>query len=599
MKRLISLYILLCITASIWAQDISFRGNAPSSVAAGERFHVTYTLKTQGQNGREIRVPDVAGLQQLFGPATGTQMSSSFSGGQSITEYSNTFTYTYLISEVGTYTIPPATIKVGNSTYKANEIKIEAVAADKAISRSNNSQQSNNQAATIGSDEIFVRVNVSKREVYENEGFLVTFKLYTLHRDMNWRPQIPNFDGFIAQDIELNQTNWEVDTYNGRQYYAATIKQSILFPIKSGQISIASGKFEAEIKQRVINRNAGFFDPPYTTQIVKRTLTTPATTINVKPLPAGKPASFTGAVGEYTMKSSMTPSELKTDEAVTVKVNISGSGNIKYVKNPPVVFPNDFDVLDPKVQESSKVTQSGVTGSKTIENYAIPRYAGKFTIPAVEFSYFDIKTQAYKTLRSDDFLLTVEQGEGSTASPTQIISGTNKEDIKYLGQDIRHIRTGSPSFEKGTYLWGSIGYWLWYIVPLVLFIVLFIIFRQQAAQNSNIALTRRKKANKVAGKRLKEAHKFLKEDKKEPFYEEISKAVWGYLGDKLNMPAAALTKDNIEAELSRKNIDPALISQFIEILNTAEFARFAPSSGHQAMDELYHSAVEAINKMEK
>lgn len=607
MRKLIALFALLYIFLPVIAQDIKFTGSAPSTVAANERFQITYTLRSQGEQGRDIRIPDVQGLNQLFGPSTRTQMNQMYANGQMMTEVTNSFIYTYLAPEPGTFTIPAATIKVGNSTYKSNELTIKAVPADQAIPSNNNQQQQNNRqsasqsggGASIGNSDLFVRMHVSKRDVYENEGFLVTFKVYSRYSSMGFRDyNFPNFEGFISQEVELPQNQqWQVETYDGRQYYTATLKQTILYPIRSGKITIAPGKFEAEIAMRVQNDRVSFFDPIFTTQTVKKTLNTSATTLDVKPLPAGKPNSFTGAVGEYSLSSSLTPEQLKTDEVVTLKVDIKGSGNIKFVKNPAIVFPNDFDVLDPKVQESSKVTTSGVSGSKSIEYYAIPRYAGNFTIPRVEFSYFDIKSKTYKTLATDEYTIRVEQGEGSRASQP-VIASSNKEDIKYLGQDIRHIKTGAISFHKGEYLWGSLNYWLIYAIPALLFIVFFFVNRKQAAQNANIALMRTKKANKVATKRLKLANTYLKENKKESFYEEISKAVWGYLGDKLNMPAAMLTKDNIESELSAKQIDPALISSFIHILNTAEFARFAPAAGSEAMGELYNSTVDAINRME-
>ncbi|MDL2243326.1 BatD family protein [Bacteroidales bacterium OttesenSCG-928-J19] len=606
MRKLISLFALILITSvTVEAQNITFKGSAPGAVVANERFQVNYTIQTSGETARDIRVPDVDGLNQLYGPVnTGTSMSSFSSGGQTMVQMSTTYTYTYLAPATGTFTIPPATIKVGNSNYKSNEIKINVVATSNAIPK-NNPQQNNNRQpesgqASVGQDEIFIRMHVSKRNVYENEGFLVTFKLYSQYQNVGFQNmQFPNFEGFITHEIEQAASKeWNLEAYNNTRYFTAILKQYVVFPIKSGKVSIGSGKYEIEIAKRVATNSISFFDPVFTTQTVKRNLTTASTTIDVQPLPAGKPASFTGAVGDYSMKTTVAPEELKTDEVVTVKISINGSGNIKFLKNPVVTFPNDFDVLEPKVSESSKTTTAGVTGSKSIEYYGLPRYPGTYTIPNVEFSYFDLKSKTYKTLSSGSHSIKVEQGEGGTTAGTTIISGTNKEDVKYLGQDIRHIKTGNISFHKGSYFWGSIGYWLWFIIPTILFIAFFIINRNQAKQNANLALTRTKKANKVAAKRLKLANKYLKENNKDSFYEEISKAVWGYLGDKLNMPAAALTKDNVESELSDKLVNEDLIKDFIEILNTAEFARFAPSGGHEAMDELYRTAVKAIDKME-
>lgn len=604
MRKLLFLFTIFLLNGwNLAAQNVTFKGSAPQTVAANQQFRITYTLSTSGESGKDIRIPSVKNLEELYGPATQTQMRTSNINGSVSTEVTNSYIYTYLAHEPGTYTISPATIKVGNSTYKSNEITIKVLPADQvaaANSANAQSQNRNSHSEAASADEVFMRMHVSKRNVYENEGFLVTFKLYSLYDVQGFESQqFPNFEGFIAQEIELPQNKqWTQENYNGKNYLTVVLKQSILYPVKSGKINISAGKYDIVVAKRSTNTRS-FFDP-FTYTNVKKTLTTAATTIDVKPLPAGKPASFTGAVGDYKMSSSITPTELKTNESVTVKVNISGSGNIKFVKNPEVIFPNDFDVYDPKVSESSKVNQSGVTGSKTIEYYGVPQYAGNFTIPKVTFSFFDPKSGTYKTLSSEEFQIQVEKGNGgNTGSPSpSIVNSINKEDIRYIGQDIRHIKTDGFSFHKGSPIFGTLNYWLSYLIPAFLFIILFIIFRKQAALNSNLALVRTKKANKVASKRLKVANKYLKENKQESFYDELLKAVWGYLSDKLNIPVSSLTKDNVEIELSQYGVEEATIQSFMDILNTAEFARFAPSQVHETMDELYNSTVQAIDKME-
>jgi hypothetical protein len=445
-------------------------------------------------------------------------------------------------------------------------------------------------------------MHVSKNSVYENEGFLVTFKLYSLVDISGFENvKFPEFEGFISQEIDLgSNTQMNLEPYNGRNYRTAIIKQTVLYPQRSGKITIGSGKFDIIARIRSQQRVRSFFDDFFDTYSdVKRSLTSAPATINVKPLPtAGKPASFSGAVGEYTINSSISSKNVKTDDAVTVKLNISGSGNIKLIKNPEVIFPNDFEVYDPTVDTKTKVTKSGVSGTKSIEYSAIPRYAGNFTIPKVEFSYFDLKSGTYKTSSTEEYKLQVEQGATGSGNAAPIISTTNKEDIRFLGKDVRYIKTGNYNFHKGSFFFGTFNYYLFYIIPALLFIVLFIIYRKQATENANIALVRTKKANKVASKRLKTAAKYLNENKKEAFYDETLKAVWGYLSDKLNIPVSALTKDNVEANLTQYGMDENLINDFRNILDTAEFARFAPSQGSGAMDELYHSTIKAIDKME-
>jgi hypothetical protein len=609
MKKLISLFALIILASTgLLAQNITFKASAPASVAVNEQFKVIYSVESSSDiNAKELRVPDAQGLNQLYGPSTGSRVFSSNYNGQSSTTFSKTFTYIYLASETGTYTIPAATIKVNDKTYESKAVTVKVVTADQALpGRSNSSsQRNNNQTRTsstpaISNNDLFIRTHVSKRSPYEGEGLIITFKLYYRQQGINLTNfQAPDLSGFLTQEIDLSADNSrKVEEYDGRQYYTAVLRQYVAFPIKAGSTSISTGKCDVEIHQEVINQNRNsFFDPPYIVETTKKTLTSPSVEVNVKALPAGKPVSFSGAVGDFSMTSSINTQELKTDDVLSIKLNINGSGNIKFLKNPSITFPNDFDDLDTKVSESIRVNTAGVSGSKSIEYMAIPRYAGIFTIPKVEFSYFDLKSQTYKTLSSESYTIKVEQGTG-TGGNAMIVNGTSKEDVKYLGKDIRHIKTGNYAFQTGEYFWGTIGYWLFYIIPAVGFIIFFIINRKRAAENANIALSRTKKANKVATKRLKIANKHLKEHQKEAFYDEISKAVWGYLGDKLNMPVASLTKDNVELELQNKHVDQELINQFLNILDTAEFARFAPSDGHQAMDDLYNLTVAAIDKME-
>jgi hypothetical protein len=330
---------------------------------------------------------------------------------------------------------------------------------------------------------------------------------------------------------------------------------------------------------------------------VKKNIVTPKLTINVKALPDGKPANFSGGVGEFTISSSISTKELKTNDAVTIKLVISGTGNLKLVNTPEVAFPKDFEVYDPKIDNKFTLTREGLSGNKVIEYLAIPRHAGNFTIPPVEFSYFDLKSNSYKTIKTEAYNLKVEKGAGNA---DQVIADfTNKEDLKVLGQDIRYIKMGETSLtRKGDFFFGSTTYYLWYIIPLVLFVVFVIVYRKKAIENANVAKVRTKKANKVAAKRMKNAGRLLAENKQEAFYDEVLKALWGYISDKLNIPVSQLSKDNIEDELTKYGVAPELIKDFIGTLNECEFARYAPGNQNEAMDKVYSSAVEVISKME-
>jgi len=614
MRKLFFLFTTFCLVSpAIFGQDITFVGSTEKVVVVGQQFRVNYTLTTGGENGKDIRLADTKDFDNIFGPTLSNQSQyTTIINGKSSTQSTNVYTYILSAKKEGTFSIPPATIKVGNSEYKSNEIQVKVLPPDKAAqaAAANSAQQGGGQgqsgqsaASGVSSNDVFVRVNVSKNSVYENEGFLVTFKLYSLVdiTGFDGAPKFPEYEGFIAQEIDMPaNVQWGLENYNGRNYRSVVLKQTILYPQRSGKITIPSGKLDVVARIRTQQRQRSFFDDFFDmTQDVKRTLTSSPVTIDVKPLPQGKPASFSGAVGDYKMTSSITANQLKTNDAVTVKIVISGNGNIKLVKNPEITFPNDFDVMDPTITNNTKVSQSGVNGAKTIEYNAIPRYAGDFTIPKAEFSYFDLKSETYKTLTTDQYQLHVVQGPAGSGNSAPIVNATNKEDIRFLGKDIRYIRTDLANFHKdGDYFFGTFQYLLFYIIPALLFLILFWIYRKQVAQNANIALMRTKKANKVASKRLKTSAKYLKENKTELFYDETLKAVWGYLSDKLNIPVSALTKDNVDANLIKYGASENLIQEFRDILDTAEFARFAPAQESGKMDELYDATVQAIDKME-
>ena len=344
--------------------------------------------------------------------------------------------------------------------------------------------------------------------------------------------------------------------------------QYILFPQQSGKLEIPSITFEGTVAQRVASDDPfdAFFNGGSNYIEINKNIVTPKLVINVKDLPTGKPANFSGGVGEL-------------------------------INTPEVDFPKDFEVYDPKIDNKFNLTREGLSGNKVIEYLAIPRHAGNFTIPPVEFSYFDLKSQTYKTLKTEPYTLKVEKGEGNA---DQVIADfTNKEDLKVLGKDVRYIKMGESKLaKKGDFFFGSVAYYLWYIIPLALFITFVIIYRKKAMENANVAKVRTKKANKVATKRMKNAGKLLAENKKEAFYDEVLKALWGYISDKLNIPVSKLSKDNIEEDLTKYGVSPECIKEFIETLNECEFARYAPGDQSEAMDKVYSSAIEVISKME-
>ena len=582
------------------AQDVTFRATAPEAVVMGEQFQLVYTVNAEG---REFRAPDLSDFKVLIGPTTATSRSIQINNGQSSNEFSLSYTYILMPIEEGTFNLAPANIRINNSNYSSNTLIIRVLPQSQTPNSSTtqgNTSSNNSTSSGISNDDYFCQMIVSPRSVYEQEGLLVTFKLYSSGDATPVDYKFPEFEGFVHREIEINP-QWILENYNGRNYQTAIIKQSVLYPIRSGQITIGSARIEMNIRQRIQRQTRNIFEDFFGSyQDVRKDIITSPVTINVKPLPAGKPVSFSGAVGSLTMQTSINSTNVKANEAITITVTFSGSGNIRSLKDPEVVFPNDFEVYDPKVNENIRTTAQGTSGTKTFEFMAIPRYAGDFEIPAIQFSYFDPKAESYRTLTSESYNLHVERGVGGEGGTPVVSNFSNQESLKYLGQDIRYIKLiTKPNFilNNDTFF-GSITNILAYLIIIVLFVAFFLIYRKQVKENANIALVRTKKANKTAVRRLKRAEKLLNENIKEEFYEEVLRAVWGYLSDKLNISQAHLTKENVETELSKYGVEEGLSGEFMDILNTCEFARYAPGQGSEAMDILFRQTVKAIGKME-
>lgn len=596
MRKVILFFILICTVLGTWADDkITFTANAPEVVVSGDQFRLSFTVNTK--KVRDFRAPNIKDFEVLMGPSRSVQF-QSINGVET-----NTITFTYILmaGKEGTYNIPGATIVADGNNYTSNSVTIKVLPPDQSAGAGSSSNASRNQAGSgkITDKELFITATASKTDVYEQEAILLTYKIYTqvnltgLHGDM------PDLKGFHTQEVDLpSQKQWTLEHYNGRNYNTTVYSQYVLFPQQSGKLEIPSITFEGTIAQMVASADpldAFFNGGSYVN--VKKNIVTPKLTVNVKELPAGKPANFSGGVGEFTLSSSISTQELKTNDAVTIKLIISGTGNMKLINTPEVGFPQDFEIYDPKVDNKFNLTRNGLAGSKVIEYLAIPRHAGTYTIPPIEFAYFDLKSQSYKTLKTDAYTLNVAKGEGN--SDQVVANFTNKEDLKVLGKDIRYIKTGKTALsKKDDYLFGSLAYGMWYIIPLVLFVAFMIVYRKQAMENANVAKVRTKKANKVATKRMKNAGKLLAEKNTAAFYDEVLKALWGYISDKLNIPVSQLSKDNIEEELTRYGVSDDLIKAFIDTLNECEFARYAPGNQNEAMDKVYASAIDVISKME-
>ena len=604
MRKVIFFLLLILTTVHAWADNkATLTADAPDVVVSGDQFRLTFTVNTQ--KVKDFRAPSITkGFDVLMGPSRSQQSSTQIINGKVSSSSSITYTYILMAGDAGTYTIPAASIEANGEKIFSNAVTIKVLPPDQSASGSKGSQksgaQAGNQAASgrITSNDLFITATASKTTVHEQEAILLTYKVYTLVNLRQLFGKMPDLKGFHTQEIELpQQKTFSLEHYKGRNYNTTVWSQYVLFPQQTGKLEIPSITFEGVVAIQTVSDDpfdAFFNGGGY--QEVKKKIVTPKLTINVQPLPA-KPANFSGGVGEFTLASSINAKDVKTNDAVTIKLTISGSGNMKLISTPEVKFPEDFEVYDSKVTNNFEASRAGLSGTQTIEYLAIPRHAGNFTIPPVEFTYFDLKSNSYKTLKTEAYNINVAKGQGNA---DQVIADfTNKENVKVLGQDIRFIKLGDTKLmPKGDVFFGTVGYYLWYIIPFVLFVGLVVFFRKQAAENANVAKVKTKKANKVATKRMKLAGKLLAENRKNEFYDEVLKALWGYISDKLSIPVSQLSKDNIEAELAKYGVADDVIKDFINALNECEFARYAPGDENEAMDKVYTTSVEAISKME-
>lgn len=598
---------LIGIALSAYADEVVFRAQAPSQVVVGRPFQLTYSVN---QRSRDLRAPEFTDFDLLAGPYTSTSSSTSFVNGHRTSSFTQTYTFTLMAQRAGTFTIGPATVKVDGDNVQSNGVRIQVLPEDEQPTQQSTSQPGNSRTSSqsgsseqVNSENIFVRTIASKTRVQEQEALMVSYKLYFANVDvaqLTNNTKLPEFTGFLKQELEQGEIQTELEHYNGRNYQTAVLYRTILYPQHSGDITIDPAKFEAVLRVQTQQRMRSIFDDFFGTYTnVTKMLTAPGVTIHVAPLPSGKPAGFSGGVGKFTLTPSISQTELQANEAVTIKLDITGAGNMKLLKTPAVDWPEGFEPYDPKVTNNFSTTTAGLSGTKSIEYLAIPRNPGDYTIPAVTFSYFDIEDKAYRTLSTPEYTIHVKRGAGASEKGEEgtVVRYTQKEDIKQLGTDIRYIDTRPMKKSAAHTVQHADLIWLWYVLPLIIAVLLLIVLRKQIQEAADINRMRYKRANKVAQKRLKAAAAAMKANQKDTFYAAIEQAAWTYLSDRLSIPTAELNKDNIAAILAQKGVNEALIAEVKNVLSTAEFARYAPTTDH-AMNDLYTATTNLINNLE-
>jgi hypothetical protein len=614
MKKLFIILAVTLVSCIAMMAQTSFQVIPPRNVIAGNRFAVTYRL-TNGE-GTSLNAPAISGCKQ-FSPQPGVSTSQSYQiiNGQASSSSTVEYTFIYRAEKEGTYTIPAASIVVDGKKLTSQATKFTVLPADKA-SQSQQQQggggygfgysqpsqgvhvddmsSQDDTSKPISKDDIFVRIILNKSHAYEQEAIECTIKLYTKYQRINsfMMTSPPTFDGFLIEEVDTQAALNAVENYNGQNYVTAVLKKCIIFPQKSGKLTINSGKYDLSVVQLERVSNGWFVSArPVEKSVHLQPFTS---SVNITPLPEPRPAGFDNAVGQFTFESRLSPDKLKTGEAASLEYIITGTGNIKYVHEPKPELPEDFEQFTPKTDYRTHVSGSTVTGTMAVEYTLVPQSVGTFKIPEQKFVYFDPVKRSYITLSAPGYTMDIAKGSGTTVSAEQ-------QDIEARHTDILHIKTGDKHLAKEhnpiIYSW---WYWMIAAIMVVLLIIAVAVYGRQVRLNADVAGRRNARASKVAHKRLREAAGFMKAHKPEQFYESLLKAMWGYLGDKLSIPVSQLTRDNISQTLLDRGVEPEIAGRLIAVLDECEMARYTPDSSSDAsVEAVYNEATATINELEK
>ncbi len=607
-RKLKLLIIFVFVGFLSMADNIEFVMEGPEMIAVGEQFRLGFTLN---ERGTDLQLPDLSNFDVLMGPSTSQSSSIQIINGK--TTQSSSFSYIFILraKKEGKFTIRPASIKVGGKTYESNSLSIQVVKGQPQQSsaqqggqqsgQQNSQQQDDTPTGNISKDNLFVRIAVDKTNVSKGEQILATVKLYISQNvPLNGFDDVklPSYEGFWTKDIEVpTQVNFTREVYNGRIYQVGVLKKTVLFPQQIGNIRISPFEITCLVRQRVRQQQSFFDDFFDNYRVVKAKVVSDPVTIAVKDLP-NQPANYNGAVGNFSFSGSLDKTEAKSNEAMTLKLTVSGTGNLNLINPPKIELPQDFEAYEPKTTDRTMVSDNGMNGSITFEYLFIPRYAGNFTIPAVQFVYFNPATRQFETKSTEAFNIKVEKGKDDGNSAT--VNSYSKEDVKMIGKDIRFIKQNKTVLKpKGSSFYGTFEFYSIFILSTIGFAVFYVLNRKKIKESENITLVKNKRANKVALKRLKEASVFLKNNQAEKFYEAVIKALWGYLSDKLSIPLADLNREKAAASLLEKGISQEVVTELMKIIDDCEFARYAPAAFSGTMNEIYEGAAKVMGIFEK
>lgn len=586
------LFVMVCVL-TVNAQVISV--SAPSKVSAGENFRLSFTINTDDVDDFMAgSIP--SGLEVIAGPYTSQQSSYQIVNGHTSRSSSITFTYTLYADKPGTYTVSGAKARVGGKTIASHHVIIKVGAGSRhgngAPQMHEDAEPRMSSSGKISANDLFVKVSASKRRVCEQEPVLLTYKVYTLVDLTSLDGKMPDLKGFHTQEVPLpQQKSFHLEKVNGKNYRCVTWSQYVMFPQMTGKLSIPSITFKGIVVQRnnSVDPFEAFFNGGSGYVEVKRNIVAPGIDIQVDPLPK-RPVDFSGGVGHFTISAQLNHKTVKEGEPLTLRVVVGGIGNLKLIKQPVVDFPKDFDRYDPKVSDKTKLTANGIEGNMIYDYLVVPRNRGDYTIPAVSLTYYDTSTNSYKTIKTQPLQVKIEKGDGNK---------TTVDDFSDQPKDIKPIKTSDEDV-VGVYtsFVGSGSYWLWLVLPFVVFVAVLVVFRKRALDSANIVASKQKRATKVATKRLKTAYRLMKAGRSGEFYDEVLRALWGYVGDRMNMPVESLSRENVVEAFEARNVQKETTEKFVHALDECEFERYSPGDPAGNMNKTYESAMIAIMDIE-
>ena len=613
MKKLFCIVaFLLTAIFQMSAQNV-IRVEAPDVVAVNEQFNVTFIIEGE-KSPSDFQWSSGDDFQLVWGPQKGSSSSIQIINGKRSSSHQTTFTYILIPKATGTFQLPAATALLSGDRISSTQASIQVVSDGASSSQSSGKnggkssgggQTSSTGSGEISSNDLFMRLSLSRTEVVIGEPITATLKIYQRANVVGFEnAKFPTFNGFWSQETYVpNNIEFKRESLDDKIYNTAVLRTYVLIPQQSGTITIDPAELVCLVNIRTAPSTSNslfdsFFQDEYRT--IRKRVTTPAVKVKVNPLPAGQPASFGGGVGNFGISARLTTDNLKTHDAASLIITVSGRGNVALLEEPKVNFPPDFEVYDTKTTENTDKSNGGTSGSKSFEYPFIPRSHGDFTIDPVEYSYYDVNAGKYVTLRTEPLHVKVAKGKGGDSTPvTTVNSGVERKDVKSLADDIRFIFTGKPGLSgSGSFFVGSVFFWILLALMILGATSVYLAFRKVAAMRADVAGTKNRRATKMAQKRLKLAGEYLDKNLYTAFYEELHKALIGFVSDKLNMDMSEISKDNIASALTEGGVSEEQTKAFTDLLDACEFARYSPDGGNEAMRSHYDAALKVISSID-